>query len=604
VVINQEYRYPNKGISDNRLSINTLIVLLKVARPYARYFVHAIISLLIASGILLFLPGILRTLIDRNGFPEISSLITLGILAIALGCSAAWRSYNIACLGAHIVRDLNNKTFQHILSMPPCVTEQFGVDNILIRMTTDFEKLSSLFGNTLSIFLRNCILAIGGVIMMLITSTQMTLIFILIVCSIAVPSCTIVMLTMHYSGDVRTKHTKILEYITECLQTLMTIQSYNAENSISNNFSCMLNDHLSKNIKFVRMKSILIAVIISSVFTGMVLLGWYGMYNIQNKSMMIGSISQFLMYTAIASLSIAGLTESWNDCIRAMRGLERINNLMSSDIKPKDNIEHNNTNTLSQHATQQCLSHDEQECIRFSDVNFIYGNKEQGKSLFRNLSFLIPKGAKVALVGPSGSGKTTALKLIMRFYETQKGSISIQGTDIRNMDIKELRSLVTFLPQSPCIFSDTIMQNICFGIPNVTYDDIVIAAKQASADSFIMELPKQYDTWTGERGSILSEGQKQKIALARALLRNTPIILLDEPTSSIDSEADAYITGAIHNLPSDKTVIMTAHRLKTVQQADYIFVFDKGQIIEKGNHLSLLESNGMYAHMVALQKFS
>ena len=353
-------------------------------------------------------------------------------------------------------------------------------------------------------------------------------------------------------------------------------------------FQKLLRIHFSLQKKRVLVRSIMTALIIFVVFVGIVTVLWVGARDVRLGVISPGYLVQFVIYSGFVAGAIAALSEIFGELQRAAGATERIVEILESEDPVKQ---------------PKIINQPDFECeiaIKFSNITFSYPLRPTD-AILDGLSFVLKKGETLALVGSSGAGKSSIFQLLLRFYEFQNGIIEIGGLSIKEVDTIDLRNQFAFVSQEPSIFANSVFENIRFGRPNASINEVETAAKNAAAHEFIMNLPNGYDTFVGERGVLLSVGQKQRIAIARAFLRNSPILLLDEPTASLDAESENLIQGALEKLSISRTVIVIAHRLSTVKRANKILVLDKGKIVSEGTHEQLINKKGLYAKLAKLQ---
>jgi ATP-binding cassette subfamily B protein len=377
-------------------------------------------------------------------------------------------------------------------------------------------------------------------------------------------------------------------FAAETISASRTIQSFNAEVLANSRY----NDAVEKAYQGARAaisaRAVLTAVAISFVFGSVVAILWYGAHGVLTGTISGGTLSQFVLYAVIAASSLGQLSEVWGELSQAGGAAERLSELLQEQSPVENPL------------APVALPAPARGEASFESVAFHYP-QGAGKPILSDLSFRVAPGETVAIVGPSGAGKSTVFSLMMRFYDPQAGRITVDGVDIRSVTLEDLRSRLAIVPQDVAIFASSIHDNIAFGKPDATREEVRAAASAAQADGFISRLHDGYDTVVGERGVTLSGGQRQRIAIARAILRDAPILLLDEATSALDAESETLVQKALDELIRKRTTIVIAHRLATVLKADRILVMDEGRIIEEGTHQSLSRQAGLYAKLARLQ---
>ena len=577
---------------DKGRSIVSVALLYSFFKPYLVNLFLASFVLVITAGISLTFPIAIRRVVD--GFYSDSTELmdyyfaAAFFLASLLAIGTSLRFYLVTRLGERVVADIRKALFNKVISMSPGFYERLLTGEILSRITTDTTLILSVVSSSVSLALRNILLLIGGLFFMFITSIKLSLMVLLLVPIMIIPILAMGRKLRSLSRESQNKIADSSGMASEMMLSSSTIQAFNFISHARHNFSGIVEQSFSVAKKRILVRSIMTALIIFVVFVGIVTVLWIGARDVRLGVISPGYLVQFVIYSGFVAGAIAALSEIFGELQRAAGATERIIEILSSEdpvAKPKISKKINFRSDIA---------------IKFDEVIFSYPLRPQDKIL-DGLSFSLNKGETLALVGSSGAGKSSIFQLLLRFYEFQHGIIKIGGPSIKEIDPVILRDQFAFVSQEPVIFANSVLENIRFGKPSASIEDVKKAAKKSAAHDFIMSLPNAYDTFVGERGVLLSVGQKQRIAIARAFLRDSPILLLDEPTASLDAESENLIQGALEKLSISRTVIVIAHRLSTVKRANKILVLDKGKIVSQGTHSQLIAKKGLYARLAKLQ---
>jgi len=582
----------NKSEREKGRNISSLFLLASFFKPYYLNLILASLVLILTAGISLTFPIAIRRVVD-GFFSNSTSLMDYYFaaafgLASLLALGTALRFYLVTRLGERVVADIRKALFNKVISMSPGFYESLLTGEILSRITTDTTLILSVVSSSVSLALRNFLLLIGGLFFMFLTSIKLSIMVLLLVPIMVVPILAMGRRLRKLSRESQSRIADSSGMASEMLLASSTIQAFNYVKNARDNFSDIIDKSFFIAKKRILVRSIITALIIFVVFVGIVAVLWVGARDVRLGIISPGYLVQFVIYSGFVAGAVAALSEIFGELQRAAGATDRIIEILKSQdpVKQLQNI--------------KSIDRKNEILIDFKNVTFSYPSRPN-EIVFNDLNFFIGEGNTLALVGPSGAGKSSIFQILLRFYEFTKGSVKIAGLSIKEIDTQTLRDLFAFVPQEPAIFANSVLENIRFGRPDANNKEVEEAAKKSAAHEFIMGLPEGYDTFVGERGVLLSVGEKQRIAIARAFLRNSPILLLDEPTASLDAESEGLIQKALKNLSKSKTVIVIAHRLSTVKKADKILVLEKGNIVSEGTHAELIKKNGTYAKLARLQ---
>ena len=551
------------------------------------------VSLVAAALLTLTFPVAFRRVIDHgfgNGDAALIDRYFLALLAVAgaLALATSVRFYLVSLIGERLVADLRRGLFDHLLGMSPAFFEAMRTGEVISRLTADMAVVQSAVDTTISVALRNILLLVGAATMMLVTSPKLAVLVAFLVPPVVAP---LVLLGRRLRRLARESQDRIADasgIIGEVLQEIFVVQAFTAEANASAHGGEAVEQAYRVARRRITVRSRLTALVIFLVAGGVVGIAWVGATDVGAGRMSPGALGQFVFYAVFVGSAAGSLSEVWGTLQLASGAAERLFELLDA------------RRNISAPAVPRMPREPVRGEIVFQDVVFRYPMRSEVSAL-DGFSMRVRPGERLALVGPSGAGKSTVLQLLLRFYDPVAGRIEIDGVDIREMDPCSLRRLFAVVPQEPAVFARSAAANIALGRDGAQEVEIEAAARAAGAHGFLSDLPQGYDTWLGERGVMLSGGQNQRIAIARAILRAAPVLLLDEATSALDAESERAVQQAIDQLASGRTVLAIAHRLATVKRADRIVVLEAGRVVAEGTHDSLVAADGLYARLARLQ---
>jgi ATP-binding cassette subfamily B protein len=581
------------GNGKARVKLKPLAQLLPYIGRYRSRALAALLALIVASSATLIVPVAVRRMIDfgfsAKAVQLIDSYFAVMIAVVAvLAVSSAIRYYLVTTLGERIVADLRSDVFSHLTRLSMGFFDTAKTGEIISRLTADTTQIKSAVGASVSIALRNLVLFFGGTVMMVVTSPRLSLFVLGAIPIIVLPLVGFGRAVRKRSRNAQDTLADASGYASELIGAVRTLQAFTNEAMAGNRFSVAVEQAYQAARGATRSRAILTAIAIFLVFASVVLVLWVGAQDVLAGHITPGRLSQFILYAVFAAGGLGELSQVWGEIAQASGAAERLFEILQ--IEPQ----------IKAPAHPMPLPKPSRGEVAFRDVRFVYPTRADAPVL-DGLSFQVKAGEKLALVGPSGAGKSTIFHLILRFYDPLSGSVNFDGVNLADADPADLRAHIALVPQDAVVFAATVRENIRFGRLDASDAEIEAAAKAAHAAEFIVRLPEGFETQVGERGVTLSGGQRQRIAIARAILRQAPLLLLDEATSALDAESETLVQQALTQLMAERTTIVIAHRLATVQSCDRILVLDHGRIVEEGTHAALSASGGLYARLAKLQ---
>ena len=568
-----------------------LTPIFKLAIPYWPTLLCALLALLIASAINLTIPELIRRILNSDSVSNVLSspffvASTLTAVFAVQAIAFYFRSYWFGKVGHSVVYDLRSKLFTALLTKPIDFFDQEKTGDLLSRLNADALMLQDVVSIRLSVCIRYAIQIVLGIILMIAISFKLTLAIIIVIPALVLLAKYLGTKLKALTKEQQSALASASSFAEQAISGIRTVKAFNGEALENTKFLNAISTVREIGVSRSRFSAFFSSSVNFLMHIALVFVVLFGLTQVTNNTLSSGDLTAFLMYGLIVGISFAFLAGSISEIYQGAGAAERI-----FEITAHLNEESSETTHLTEPI----------ETITFSSVSFSYPTRKEIQAI-NDISFALKKGAFTALVGPSGAGKTSIVNLLLRFYEPITGSIAVNNTEYREFSRASLRAQIALVSQDPTLFADTIANNLKYAKQDATPTELNDVLQRASLLEFTNSLPKGIDTYVGERGVQLSGGQKQRLAIARALLRKPSLLILDEATSSLDSENEALIQKAISSIKDECAILSIAHRLATIQEADNILVLHKGSIIQQGTHIELIQDEGVYRDFVQYQK--
>lgn len=588
--------------ADKASSIRPLRTILPYLKPYRARVALAILAVAMAGAMVLALGHGVRLVIDNGVVTKDFDALKQAVLvlcgvAVALALMSYSRLYLVTWVGERVIADLRRDVFRHVLRLDLAWFEAQNTGELIARFTNDTSILQTVVGTSLPILLRNSVLFLGGLTMMALSSWKMTLLVLVLIPALVIPIMVIAPRVRARSRQAQDSVGHLGHVLDESLHAVREIKAMAYSHVMAEHFQQSAETAWRRAVHYVQLRAVLTGLVILIVMLAVIAVLGGGGYAVMTGDLSAGELSAFLFYTVLVAASTGALTEIFGDLLRASAAAERMTELLQITPTPEQDLEHKTLETLP-HLRR---TPDGVPVIVAKDLHFSYASRAD-VSVISDLSFTVETGQTVAIVGPSGAGKSTLFAILLGLYPLQNGTITVAGKDLYQLPLAAWRQRIGFVPQDPTLFSTTIRDNITFGAQQeIGQQTLEHAAKMAQAHEFIMAMPDGYDTEVGERGVRLSGGQAQRIALARSLVKDPDILLLDEATAHLDSASERAIKEALTAARQGRTTLIIAHRLATVREADQILVLDDGRLVAQGTHDDLLSSSALYQKLAQEQ---
>jgi ABC transporter fused permease/ATP-binding protein len=581
------------GGGEGRHRLGVLWRLVALLRPHRGRFAIAVAALLAASGLSLVYPLAARYAVDsglgaEGSLDRLDHIVVLLIGVFTIHAGLVWlRHYSMSWLGERVVADLRALVFDRLLTLDLAWFHERRTGELVGRLASDVTVVEGVVGSELSIALRNAVTLVGGITFLAIISWKLTLIMLAIVPPLVVGTVWFGREIRRMSRAVQDELAGVSGHVQEALGAIQTVQAFVREDREATRYRAGVEKAFGQSLRLARWRASFFATAMTAGYIAVAAIVWLGGRAHLRGHLTSGELTSFFLYTFMVAGSLADLASLWGALKRAAGATERLYGVVDTNAAIRD-------------PDDPAPLPDGRGALRFEAVDFAYPARPE-RPVLRGLDLAVAPGEVVALVGPSGAGKSTVLALLARFYDVGGGRITFDEVDVRRLPLAELRRAMATVAQEPVLFSGTIHDNIAFGRGAASREAVEQAARDANADDFIRQFPAGYDTVVGERGVKLSGGQKQRIALARALVLDPRVLILDEATSSLDAESEALVQQALARVMAGRTTLVVAHRLSTVRDADRIVVLAGGKVAEQGTHDELMARGGVYRRLVEHQ---
>jgi len=583
----------------NSKSLKQVVRLLSYIKPYRGRFIAAMLFLFMSSLVGLAFPQFLGALIDaaqgKHKFSFLPGTLNgIGLVALMVLLAQAFVSFFrviwFVQVAERSLADIRRDTYFKLITLPMNFFSNRRVGELNSRISADLSQIQDAITTTLAEMIRQLILLTGGITFLIIVSPKLTLTLLLMMPVLVVIAVVFGRFIRKLSRQAQDKLAESNTVVEETLQGIANVKAFVNEAFEAGRYNKNLRDVVKLAVKGAKFRGLFASFVVFCLFGAIVAVIWYGSVMVNHHELTIGKLIQFVIYGVFVAASMGSFPELYGNMQKAVGASERVLEILDEE---GEDVSINEADNAIKQKIEGNLS--------FNNVVFAYPSRPE-LTVLKDISFDAAAGQKVAIVGPSGSGKSTMAALILQFYHPQSGFISFDGKPAADYSLTDIRNQVAIVPQDVMLFGGTILENIAYGKLSASKEEIIQAAQRANAHQFIMSFPEGYDTVVGERGVKLSGGQRQRIAIARALLKNPAILILDEATSSLDSESERLVQEALEELMKNRTSIIIAHRLSTIREADKIIVLEKGHIIESGNHQELISNEqGLYRYLSSLQ---
>ncbi len=572
--------------------LSVLLRLVRLVRPYRARFYLASVFLLLGSIVSLAYPQVARYAIDlgmkKGDTDAFNNVLTYLFIIFAMHAVFVWfRHYIMSWLGIRAVADLRSLVFDRIMLLPVSWFHDRRSGELVGRLAADVAVIEEVIGSQLSMAVRNVVQLVGGVTLLLVVDWKLTMVMLAII-----PPFTVA--AVFFGGKLRKRSKAVQDRLAEAsgrvqeaIAAIDTVQAFGRERDEAKAYRDDVELAFESGLRLVKWRASFMSAVSVLTYAALAVILTIGGRSVIAGTLTAGELTAFLIYTGMVATAFATIASLYGSLSRAAGATERLYDVVDQVPEIRDSEE-------------PVDLPDGQGAVHFRDVSFHYASRPDDPVL-RGVDIVLDAGQVVALVGPSGAGKTTIASLLPRFYDAQEGAVTLEGVDVRKLRLRELRAAIAVVAQEPVLFSGSIRDNIAYSNPELSAELVEKAAKDANADAFIRGFPEGYDTLVGERGVKLSGGQKQRIAIARAIVADPRVLILDEATSNLDSESEAAVQQALSKLMKGRTTLVIAHRLSTVRDADRICVVENGEISAQGSHHELMTSSETYRRLVEHQ---